>query len=1147
MQVITRKEFVQTSVKNKEIKFEIDQLHPEVMIKIVSDMYPDARRTVTTEYVQNALDSHYEAGCPDVPIQVTLPTPLNPVYKVRDFGIGMTRETIENTFRYVFRSTKSQSDEVIGGFGLGKLVFGAYSGVMDLLLYSGTQCEHYVVRLKDGDAGLTEIATFPSNAPRGVEVRIPVYEDDCDYFEAQCRSVYALMPVRPVIMGRPEFWADIEQLLDTEVFFQTATANAKLFYSSVPYQESSKTIVLIGGIPFPIKRDTLMSLISKQEYQTLIPKAQHSAITTLLESPLVLSAKPGDLEVVPSRDNIKYNRKSAIWLGTTLIKIHAEFEAFVKDSLLNAPSFVEVWQQVVPHVESKSGITKTITTKLCANVPWNNVMPVLGNVYTLWKAAFHKATRSWYSLPYFATRWRYVTSSCCTQEDGTGVIDFTKTSPTETTRYTYSGTSQFCDDFLNFPLLKDFGEWVNTHIEKVGVPREARNSETVTRCIAADLRAKLLPLLVVLENALLDKKRKSDLPVLAELTEPWKVIVVDLDECTLAKSSRILNYNVSEKFLDKTRHIRVYTRGIKTKDLIAQLQKLQLGELFKTFLDIDELETPPANVGRSTRRGASNNSSSVSEFGANSLFTFSNTGRSPSDSFNDSFWRTATNEDLQAWKKDKSIRLFFVPVSAYKPVFSQNIAYQVLNTSTEGYSTMATNFTHTPSGFTCLIDYMFNQLRVPGETTYKVVGVKTKTLPKDTKTIFQELDEFLYTHLCNLQQFTKIRSGLNEDDLVIKAQLQSILLNYLKGFEASERFKTKEVTAMREVFLAFKQLVSNFKLGLTPAESDIVTNAFTSARELLLHKHIAQTNGHYKKTWYDIRTLFTRDFSDACSEFSDLLNQSEKLRELFETKSLLSLDYFGSANRSSYGNRHLNAACEDALNNGAFLIADYIYSYNTTILHYNIRLEAYDNVFDDKSVAALSDSLEAYLKQCAKTFSEVKALPICNITNHITVVKNIQDIEDSYKPNEGDHTSFLNELADIFATQRKHKSYLPFLLQRTLQLLLLQASNFNLTQNDNNNFVQTDSKFKLCANTTAFKLSATSYSSKVTITHPSCLLCMYGSMLASILHEARHQSAALFNILGKADAQSAFNFLTALLPSAFDYSFSKPISEETSS
>lgn len=1127
MQVITKREFVQTSVKNKEIKFEVDQLHPEVMIKIVSDMYPDSRRTVTTEYVQNALDSHYEAGCPDKPIHVTLPTPLSPVYKVRDFGIGMTRETIENTFRYVFRSTKNQSDEALGGFGLGKLVFGAYSGVMDLLLYSGTQCEHYVVRLKDGDAGMTEVAKFPSNFPRGVEVRIPVYEDDCNYFVEQCRSVYALMPVRPVILGRPDFWEEVEQILDNEVFFQTKTANAKLFSSKIPYR-ANKATVLIGGIPFPIKEDVLMSLLEKQEYASIISKDQHSNIRTLLSSPLVISAKPGELEVVPSRDNIKYNRKSAVWLGTTLVQIYKELGDFITSKLLNTSTFLEAWQEIVPQVVvHEDSVLKKLSLKLCSELVWNNTMPVLGDLFEVWQLAF-KYKGSYYTSRFFGTQRRYVDATSLAHEDYTGVLDFATTSLSSSgSRYTYhnSSTKRVFKDFLNIPLLKEFGDWTNKHVEKVGTMRETRSSnDTRTRCMSADLRAKLLPIAALLDNALAVAKTKQ-----GGIKSPrWKVIIIDLNTCALAKSSRIINYNVVEDtgVITGESHFRIYTRGAKAKDFTKWMQKLKIGDTLDTFIDITDLETPPANSTFGTRTKKNASAGSTGDFGVNSLFTFNSSGVTPSDSFNDTFWVSTNNEELAQWKKDKTLRLFYVPVSAYKPVFNMDAKYSTLETSSASQAELAIHFRHSSSGFCNLVEYLFKQLHTQEQTSYKIIGVKAKKLPKGTLDIFQELDTFLTQHLTNISKFLQNRATLGEDNLALKAQLQNLLLNFLKNFEQTEKFKSKEATALRGVFLAFKKLVSNFKLGLTSAENSIVTNAFTSAGILILDKCACSNSYCGRKSWFNLHTMCKRNFHNDCTEFSGFLDCSEKLRELYEVQNLLLMGSY----RNRYYDSNYKTVSADTLSKGAFLPSTYC-SYHMETRMYDIFLDTYRDVFVPEDVAELSEELGSYFQQCAVTLKEVADIPLCSVTNFSTPVKILKNIEDLFKPTNTEQPSFLQALAEIFIDERDNTNYLPFLLQRTLQLLAIQAS--DLDSNKHTNPVQTDIKRTMLSYAEQFKKIPAS----VSLTWSTCLLCLYGAMLASILHEEKYQVSALFNTLQKTDPESAFSFLMTLLPGSFSFDF----------
>jgi DNA topoisomerase VI subunit B len=81
-------------------------------------MYSDPIGSVVREITSNALDSHVVAGKADIPIRIELPTILCSEYRVIDYGLGMSPETVNEVFRNYGASTKRGSNDQIGGFGL---------------------------------------------------------------------------------------------------------------------------------------------------------------------------------------------------------------------------------------------------------------------------------------------------------------------------------------------------------------------------------------------------------------------------------------------------------------------------------------------------------------------------------------------------------------------------------------------------------------------------------------------------------------------------------------------------------------------------------------------------------------------------------------------------------------------------------------------------------------------------------------------------------------------------------------------------------------------------------------------------------------------------------------------------------------------
>jgi len=91
-----------------------------------SNIYSDKMLAVVREYSTNGWDGHILAGTPDRPLKVTLPTALAPVFKVRDFGVGLSEESVLNIYTTYGESTKESSNDFNGTFGLGSKSAFAY-------------------------------------------------------------------------------------------------------------------------------------------------------------------------------------------------------------------------------------------------------------------------------------------------------------------------------------------------------------------------------------------------------------------------------------------------------------------------------------------------------------------------------------------------------------------------------------------------------------------------------------------------------------------------------------------------------------------------------------------------------------------------------------------------------------------------------------------------------------------------------------------------------------------------------------------------------------------------------------------------------------------------------------------------------------
>jgi len=95
-------------------------------ISFIVDMFADKvyshkERAVIRELACNAHDSHVIAGTTDIPFDVHLPTQLEAYFSLRDYGTGLSDQEVRNVFAGIGISTKRDSNEVIGCFGIGGL------------------------------------------------------------------------------------------------------------------------------------------------------------------------------------------------------------------------------------------------------------------------------------------------------------------------------------------------------------------------------------------------------------------------------------------------------------------------------------------------------------------------------------------------------------------------------------------------------------------------------------------------------------------------------------------------------------------------------------------------------------------------------------------------------------------------------------------------------------------------------------------------------------------------------------------------------------------------------------------------------------------------------------------------------------------
>lgn len=226
---------------SKTLNFGISDVR--LVVDILSKLYAYPIRTLVQEYICNGRDAMREAGTwGKLPIEITVPNSLDPVFKVRDFGVGISPDRMANIFVNYGSSTKRNTNTQTGGFGIGaKSAFSYTDSFTVTSFYNGVRYL-YVAHLGD-EGGVNLISQNQTSQPNGVEISIGVKPKD-------------IVEFRNAIQRCVRFWSEPIKFCGSKDIHQlnpTLTLGNMTVYDC--HGNESRTVYLIDGIEYAIMED----------------------------------------------------------------------------------------------------------------------------------------------------------------------------------------------------------------------------------------------------------------------------------------------------------------------------------------------------------------------------------------------------------------------------------------------------------------------------------------------------------------------------------------------------------------------------------------------------------------------------------------------------------------------------------------------------------------------------------------------------------------------------------------------------------------------------------------------------------------------------------------------------------------------------
>lgn len=233
---------VKTNIEGEKGKFSFDENSLVHIMSILTDLYSDPEMAVLREYSTNAYDAHVEAG-QTRPIEVDIPTSLQPSLKIRDFGVGLSLDDVRNIYSKYGASTKRETNEQVGMLGLGCKSALTYTNQFFILsVKDGWKVQVLVAREEDGSVSFTVVEHEETTDDNGTEIVIPAktYND----FNRKAHDLFQYWPEGSVLInGQPPF-----RIVTENENVAKITDNIFLVRRS---HYSERDTLVMGNVPYP--------------------------------------------------------------------------------------------------------------------------------------------------------------------------------------------------------------------------------------------------------------------------------------------------------------------------------------------------------------------------------------------------------------------------------------------------------------------------------------------------------------------------------------------------------------------------------------------------------------------------------------------------------------------------------------------------------------------------------------------------------------------------------------------------------------------------------------------------------------------------------------------------------------------------------
>lgn len=256
-------------------------------------LYSNPIKSFIRETVSNAYDSNVEAGNIDQPIVFEIGEDINGnIYcSIQDFGVGLSEERFNDIFINIGSSTKRETNDQIGYFGIGRFSALAVSDTVSIVsVYNGKKY-NYLMYKDNLSMCIDKLNVTSTTDHNGLKVTVTIPEEDIIRYVNAFKSQLVYFENIIFVNKLTDTNSDFSILEDYAQSINNYKIKEYKYFKVNTLNNQSEINLLIGKIAYPLRFSSLNKKYSND----------------IMRLPISLSFNIGEIDMTPTREEILYN------------------------------------------------------------------------------------------------------------------------------------------------------------------------------------------------------------------------------------------------------------------------------------------------------------------------------------------------------------------------------------------------------------------------------------------------------------------------------------------------------------------------------------------------------------------------------------------------------------------------------------------------------------------------------------------------------------------------------------------------------------------------------------------------------------------------------------------------------------------------